>query len=87
MTLDTVFDLASLTKSVATSSSIMVLVQQGKLRLTDRVSSIVPAFTGGGKDEVTVEQLLLHTGGALAGQPSGRLRGRSVGGGGADLRA
>ena len=63
MTLDTVFDLASLTKSVATSSSIMVLVQEGKLRLTDRVSSIVPAFTGGGKDEVTVEQLLLHTGG------------------------
>ena len=63
MTLDTVFDLASVTKSVATSSSIMVLVQEGRLRLTDRVSSIVPAFTGGEKDAVTVEHLLLHTGG------------------------
>ncbi len=66
MTLDTVFDLASLTKSVATSTSVMVLVQDGRLRLSDRVSAILPRFTGGEKEAVTVEQLLLHTGGLAA---------------------
>lgn len=63
MTLDTVFDLASLTKSVVTSSSIMVLVQEGKLALSDRVSSILPAFKGADREAITVEELLLHTAG------------------------
>jgi uncharacterized protein YbbC (DUF1343 family)/CubicO group peptidase (beta-lactamase class C family) len=66
MTPDTVFDLASLTKPVATATSIMILMEQGMLRLTDRVSQHWPAFGQNGKDVITVEQLLLHTSGLLA---------------------
>jgi CubicO group peptidase (beta-lactamase class C family) len=66
MTADTVFDMASLTKPMATAASVMVLVEQGKLRLSDRVSEHVRAFGQNGKDKVTVEQLLLHTGGLIA---------------------
>ncbi len=66
MTLDTVFDLASLTKPLATAASAMVLVEQGKLRLTDRVAEHLPAFGASGKDQITVEQLLLHVSGLEA---------------------
>jgi CubicO group peptidase (beta-lactamase class C family) len=44
----------------------MLLVEQGKLRLTDPVATHIPAFAAKGKDEVTVEHLLLHTGGLIA---------------------
>ena len=44
MSLDTIFDLASLTKVIATTPAVMVLVQQGKLRLDDPVSTYIPAF-------------------------------------------
>ncbi len=60
MTLDTIFDMASLTKVVATSPSIMLLVEQGRIRLDDRVKRYLPKFTGGGKDNITVRQLLVH---------------------------
>jgi uncharacterized protein YbbC (DUF1343 family)/CubicO group peptidase (beta-lactamase class C family) len=66
MTVDTVFDLASLTKPVATATAVLQLVEQGKLRLDDRVSKHLPAFAANGKDSVTVEQLLLHTSGLIA---------------------
>jgi uncharacterized protein YbbC (DUF1343 family)/CubicO group peptidase (beta-lactamase class C family) len=66
MTADTVFDLASLTKPVATATSLMILLEQGKVRLTDRVAQHLPEFGRNGKDKVTVEQLLLHTGGFIA---------------------
>jgi CubicO group peptidase (beta-lactamase class C family) len=66
MTVDTVFDLASLTKPIATAMSVMVLVERGKLRLSDRVAQHVRAFGQNGKDKVTVEQLLLHTSGLIA---------------------
>jgi CubicO group peptidase (beta-lactamase class C family) len=69
MTVDTVFDLASLTKPVATAASVMVLVEQGKLRLSDRVAEHLPAFGQNGKDKITVENLLLHTGGLVADNP------------------
>ncbi len=69
MTVDTVFDLASLTKPLATASSVMVLVEQGKLRLTDRVTAHLPEFGANGKDPITVEHLLLHTSGLLADNP------------------
>jgi CubicO group peptidase (beta-lactamase class C family) len=69
MTADTVFDLASLTKPMATASSIMVLVEQGKLRLADRVAEHLPAFGQHGKEKITVEQLLLHTSGLIADNP------------------
>ena len=66
MTADTVFDLASLTKPIATATSIMVLVEQGKLRPSDLVAKYLPSFAAKGKDKITVEQLLLHTSGLIA---------------------
>jgi uncharacterized protein YbbC (DUF1343 family)/CubicO group peptidase (beta-lactamase class C family) len=66
MTPDTVFDLASLTKPVATATAVMLLVEQGKLALDDRVAKYLPAFGKNGKDGVTIEQLLLHTSGLPA---------------------
>jgi uncharacterized protein YbbC (DUF1343 family)/CubicO group peptidase (beta-lactamase class C family) len=59
MTLDTVFDVASLTKVVATTSSIMKLVERGKVRLNDRVIQYIPEFQHG-RSEVTVRNLLTH---------------------------
>ncbi|MDX6445961.1 MAG: hypothetical protein QOH71_3035 [Blastocatellia bacterium] len=63
MTLDTIFDLASLTKIVATATSIMILVEQGKVRLADPVVEFIPEMKGGGRDTITIEQLLTHTAG------------------------
>ncbi|MDX6303576.1 MAG: hypothetical protein QOI77_545 [Blastocatellia bacterium] len=63
MTADTIFDLASLTKIVATATSIMILVEQGKLRLSDSVVQFIPEMKGGGRDAITLEQLLTHTAG------------------------
>ena len=60
MTADTIFDLASLTKCVATTTSIMKLVQDGRLRLNDPVSAYVPEFAQNGKKDVTVRELLTH---------------------------
>jgi uncharacterized protein YbbC (DUF1343 family)/CubicO group peptidase (beta-lactamase class C family) len=60
---DTIFDLASLTKVVATATSIMILVQRGKLRLSDSVSLYIPELKGEGRERVTIEQLLTHVAG------------------------
>jgi len=60
MTLDTIFDISSLTKVIATTPSIMLLVENGSLRLEDRVRRYLPNFAGGGKDSITVGQLLTH---------------------------
>ncbi|MBA3975198.1 MAG: hypothetical protein C0504_13400 [Candidatus Solibacter sp.] len=59
MTLDTIFDAASVTKIVATTSSVMKLVEQGKVRLADRVTVYLPGFQAGQSD-VTVRHLLTH---------------------------
>lgn len=59
----TVYELASLTKPVATASAIMLLVQRGALRLHDRIATYVPEFAQNGKDSITIEQVLLHTSG------------------------
>jgi uncharacterized protein YbbC (DUF1343 family) len=69
MTEDTLFDLASLTKPLATATSVMLLVERGKLSLSDRVAQHLPAFGQNGKDKITVEQLLLHVGGLEADDP------------------
>jgi CubicO group peptidase (beta-lactamase class C family) len=69
MTADTVFDLASLTKPLATATSVFVLVEQGKLSLSDPVAKHWPAFAENGKDRITIEQLLLHTGGLSSVNP------------------
>jgi len=63
MTTDTIFDLASLTKVVATATSIMILVERGKLRLSDPVSLYIPELKGEGRDRITIEQLLTHVSG------------------------
>lgn len=63
MTRDTVFDLASLTKVVATTTSVMQLVEQGRIRLRDRVGDFIPEFSRYGKQDVTVRHLLNHTSG------------------------
>jgi uncharacterized protein YbbC (DUF1343 family)/CubicO group peptidase (beta-lactamase class C family) len=63
MTPDTIFDLASLTKVVATTTSIMILVERGKLRLSDPVSLHIPELKGEGRDRITIEQLLTHVSG------------------------
>jgi uncharacterized protein YbbC (DUF1343 family)/CubicO group peptidase (beta-lactamase class C family) len=59
MTVDTIFDAASLTKVVATTPAVMKLFEEGKLRLNDRVTQYLPEFQGG-TSEVTVRQLLTH---------------------------
>src|ERR1700690_2045941 len=59
MTLDTIFDLASLTKVVATTPAIMKLFEQGKIRLIDPVTVYLPEFQGG-KTDITVRDLLTH---------------------------
>src|SRR5919202_1537317 len=56
--MSTFYDLASLTKVVATTTAIMVLYDEGKVGLDDPVSRFVPGFAGGGKDSVTVRPLL-----------------------------
>jgi uncharacterized protein YbbC (DUF1343 family) len=68
-TVDTIYDLASLTKPIATSTAIAILVDQGKLKWTDKVSQHWPAFTPNGKDQITLEHLLLHTSGLIADNP------------------
>ncbi len=60
MTLDTIFDLASLTKVVATTTSIMILIEQGKVRLSDPVVQFIPEMKGEGRDAITIELLLTH---------------------------
>ncbi|MGA9551980.1 MAG: serine hydrolase [Candidatus Sulfotelmatobacter sp.] len=60
MALDTIFDLASLTKVIATTPAVMQLVEQGKVRLNDPVAKYLPAFAENGKEDITVRQLLTH---------------------------
>lgn len=64
----TIYDLASLTKVVGTTTAVMLLFDEGKLRLDDLVSKYVPEFTGGGKENVTILMLLEHR----SGLPPGR---------------
>src|SRR5215475_5339735 len=66
MTIDTIFDLASLTKVVATATSMMILVERGLVRLGDPVSHYIPEFGEMGKKNITVEQLLTHRSGLIA---------------------
>src|SRR5437588_3978324 len=63
MTADTIFDLASLTKIVATATSIMILIERGEMRLADAAVKFIPEMKGEGRDAITIEQLLTHTSG------------------------
>jgi CubicO group peptidase (beta-lactamase class C family) len=64
----TMYDLASLTKVVATTAAAMVLVDRGKLRLDETVMHYLPAFSGGAKEQVTIRELLTHRSGLPAGR-------------------
>lgn len=59
----TIYDVASLTKVVATTTMAMILADEGRLELDSRVVDFLPRFTGDGKGEVTVRQLLTHSSG------------------------
>jgi uncharacterized protein YbbC (DUF1343 family)/CubicO group peptidase (beta-lactamase class C family) len=63
MTADTIFDLASLSKPVGCAASIMILAERGQVRLDETVGTYLPAFAAGGKQRITVADLLLHRGG------------------------
>jgi uncharacterized protein YbbC (DUF1343 family)/CubicO group peptidase (beta-lactamase class C family) len=60
MTLDTIFDCASLTKVLATTTAIMQLWEQGKFRMNDPVAKYLPEFGQNGKQDITIRQLLVH---------------------------
>jgi len=59
MTIDTIFDAASLTKVIATTSSIMKLFEQGKIRINDPVTKYLPEFQGG-KSDISIRNLMTH---------------------------
>ncbi|MFB2597809.1 serine hydrolase domain-containing protein [Herbiconiux sp. P17] len=63
LTPGTAFDIASITKVLATTTSIIRLVSAGRLALDDRIERYLPAFSGGAKSAVTVRDLLAHRGG------------------------
>jgi CubicO group peptidase (beta-lactamase class C family) len=78
MTVETVFDLASLTKPVATATCMMRLVEQGRVSLTGRVSNYCPEFGARGKEELTLFDLLTHQSGLIADNPLSDYQGGSV---------
>lgn len=69
VTIETVYDLASLTKPLSTALVLMHLVQDGRLTLTTRIADILPGFDGSDKKKITVEYLLCHTSGYPDYQP------------------
>lgn len=60
MSVDTIFDLASLTKCVATTTAMMQLIENGQVKLNDPVAAYLPAFAQNGKSEITVRELMTH---------------------------
>ena len=60
MTLDTIFDIASLTKVVATTTAVMQLVEDGKVRVNEPVAKYLPDFAQNDKQDITIRQLLTH---------------------------
>jgi CubicO group peptidase (beta-lactamase class C family) len=69
MTRDMVFDLSSLTKALVTTTAIMLLVREGKVRLEDRVTRFIPNFGVHGKTHVEIRHLLAHCSGLPAWRP------------------
>ncbi len=81
MTVTTVFDLASLTKPIVTATAIMLLIEEGKLNVKDKLAQHLPAFRRKETEDITLEHLLLHTSGfiadnALADYKDGRAKAR-----------
>ena len=65
MTEDTIFDAASLTKVVACTPAMMLLVERGQVNLDERVQTYIPEFKGEGKEAITVRQLMTHVSGCV----------------------
>lgn len=63
MTDDTIFDLASITKVIATTSAAMLCIERGQMGVDDLVSKYLPEFTGEGREKITIRHLLLHSSG------------------------
>ncbi len=63
MTVDTIFDVASLTKVVATTTSIMILVERGQIRLNDTIGKYIPEIEDENVKKITIQQLLTHVSG------------------------
>jgi CubicO group peptidase (beta-lactamase class C family) len=68
-----IYDLASLTKVIGTTTALMILYDEGRVHLDDPVSKYVPGFSGGWKDSVTVRHLLTHRSGLPAGRDLWRI--------------
>lgn len=66
MSPSSIFDLASLTKVMATAPSVMILCERGYFRLDDPLCLFIPGFGGGGKEHISIRQLLTHTAGLPA---------------------
>ena len=71
---DTIFDLASMTKPLATAASVLILVDRGKLDPNSLVGDYLPAFACGGKEQVRIKHLLTHTSGLPAYTDANSLR-------------
>jgi CubicO group peptidase (beta-lactamase class C family) len=69
----TIYDVASLTKVVGTTAAIMILFDEKKIDLDERLVTYLPTFSGGEKDRVTIRQLLTHTSGLPAGRDIWRI--------------
>ena len=69
MTTDCMFDLASLTKVVGTTTAIMLLVDRGLIKADDQVGKYIPAFNAGDKKQITIRHLLSHTAGLITWYP------------------
>ena len=69
MTRDTIFDMASLTKPIATATAVTILIDEGRLRLSDHFTSTLKEWNNHGKASVTIEQLLRHRAGFVADNP------------------
>ncbi|MGV8962627.1 MAG: serine hydrolase [Candidatus Saccharimonadaceae bacterium] len=82
MDVNTVFDLASLTKPVATAISAMILVERGQLRLLDKVNIFIPNFNGwtdkNGKKDIRIIDLMTHTSGLPSYAPVAQLQNKQV---------
>ena len=65
MTLDSIFDMASLTKPMATATAIMILIEEGKIRLSDPIRKFLPDWNNQGKGSITIDQLMRHRSGLI----------------------
>jgi len=73
---DTIFDMASLTKPLATATAVLILADRGRLDVNDLVSQYLPAFACNGKEQVRIRHLLTHTSGLPAYTDANDLRTR-----------